>query len=108
MLKNVFNSQLKKAAAFLAPTSYKVALSGAGSFSFVSNFKPYDVKPDEPILEPEEQPNYYNVYDDDEFPGESTPKAEHIDVPKKPAKEAPKKTKLPPSKDPNPLNQETL
>jgi len=27
----------------------------------------YDIKPDEPIVDPEDQPGFYNVYDDDEF-----------------------------------------
>jgi len=83
MLKQLFNLQLQKAAATfagrnpgfsnmlasLAAPKYNVTLSGA-SGNHIMNMKLYDVKPDEPVLDPEEQPGYYNVYDEDEFPEE--------------------------------------
>lgn len=61
-----FNS-LKSAVAY--PAQFKLAL-GTGSQSFLVNFKPYEIKPDEPVVEPQEQPAFYNVYDEDEFPPE--------------------------------------
>jgi len=39
--------------------------------------KLYDIHPGEPIVDPAEQPGYYNVYDDDEFP-ETNPESNSI------------------------------
>jgi len=77
MLKYFINSHLasiqKAATSFQSRLSpFQMALATSGSNNYIFNMKTYDIKPDEPVLEPEEQPGYYNVYDEDEFPGESS------------------------------------
>ena len=114
MFRNLFNSQLQKAASDMARNfpalRYNVALSSGSSQSFLSFFKPYETaKTDEPVVEPEEQPGFYNVNDEDEFPEqEKEPSTGRTEVEKR--EDPPAVTnRVPPSQDPKgPLDEEVL
>lgn len=60
-----FSHPLKRVIAY--PAQFNFALS-AGSHSFLVNFKPYEIKPEVHVVDPEEQPAYPNVDVEDEFP----------------------------------------
>ena len=109
----MFRNLLQKAASDMARSfpvlRYNVALSSGSSQSFLSFFKPYDTaKTDEPVLEKEEQPGYYNVYDEDEFPEEKEPKPGRTETEKR--EDPPAVTnRVPPTEDPKgPMDEEIL
>src|SRR5690242_5936150 len=100
----MFRNLLQKAASDVARSfpvlRYNVALSSGSSQSFLSFFKPYDTaKTDEPVMDKEEQPGYYNVYDEDEFPeGEGAPNTGRTETEKR--EDPPAVTnRVPPSDD---------
>jgi len=101
MLKYFINSQLfslqKVFTSFQSRVvPFQMALA-SGSNNYLFYTKIYDIKPGEPIVEPEEQPAYYNVDDEDEFPDEfnqipipETPKDLKIESPLNTAEIPPK------------------
>ena len=121
MIRHLFNSQLPS----LQATINRVVLSHSrvpafanSSFKLPSyrtsllnnpflSMKLYDVKPDEPIVDPEDQPGYYNVYDEDEYPEErKEPEREDINNEKPLDSNI---NRVPPSEDPKgPLDEQVL
>jgi len=75
MFRTFFNSQLQRATSGLAKNfpflRKNVVLSpSSASPSFQTFFTSYNAQADEPVLEKQERPGYYNVYDEDEFSGQ--------------------------------------
>jgi hypothetical protein len=88
-----FSHSLRRVIAY--PAQFKLAL-GTGSQSFLVNFKPYEIKPEAPVVDPEEQPGFYNVYDEDEFP-EGSPS--HYELPEEEDSKEPPERKRSPEPD---------
>ena len=121
MIRHLFNSQLPS----LQATINRVVLSHSKVPAFANSsfklpsyrnnllnnpflcVKLYDIKPDEPIVDPEEQPGYYNVYDEDEYPEER--KESEIEDSNNERPQDPNVNKVPPSEDPKgPLDEQIL
>lgn len=111
MLRNLLQKAASDMTRSFPVLRYNVALSSvSGSQSFLSFFKPYEpAKTDEPVVDKEDQPGFYNVYDEDEFPEEGNqPTSGRTETEKR--EDPPAVTnRVPPSEDPKgPLDEEVL